>query len=43
VVGSGAFLVGALVADTPNALAALVLLAAGLLGRMVSPRTNGPL
>jgi APA family basic amino acid/polyamine antiporter len=34
VIGAAAFLVGALTADTPNALAALVLLAVGLIGRM---------
>ena len=34
--GAAAFLVGALVADTPNALLALVLLAAGLAGRLTS-------
>ena len=33
VVGAAAFLVGALLADTPNALVALVLLAVGLVGR----------
>ena len=34
VIGAAAFLVGALMADTPNALAALVLLAVGLIGRL---------
>ena len=35
VAGAAAFMAGALMADTPNALLALVLLVAGLGGRMV--------
>ena len=40
VIGAAAFLVGALIADTPNALAALVLLAVGLIGRMAMRAIN---
>ena len=35
VIGAGVFLVGAVMADTSNALVALVLLAAGVIGRLV--------
>ena len=38
VIGATAFLVGALMADTSNALVALVLLAAGVIGRLVRTR-----
>lgn len=40
VIGAAAFLVGALMADTPNALAALVLLAVGLIGRLAMGAFN---
>jgi basic amino acid/polyamine antiporter, APA family len=38
VIGATAFLVGALMADTSNAMVALVLLAAGVIGRLVRTR-----
>jgi basic amino acid/polyamine antiporter, APA family len=38
VIGAGMFLVGAVMADTSNALVALVLLAVGLVGRLVRTR-----
>jgi basic amino acid/polyamine antiporter, APA family len=38
VIGAGMFLVGAVMADTSNAMAALVLLAVGLIGRLVRTR-----
>jgi basic amino acid/polyamine antiporter, APA family len=38
-IGSGAFLAGALIADTPNAMLAVALVVAGLGGRMAAQRT----
>jgi basic amino acid/polyamine antiporter, APA family len=38
VIGAGMFLVGAVMADTSNAMVALVLLAVGLIGRLVRTR-----